>query len=110
MLNILQAALDGIGMSHLRIDGDVASGSARQALVEQFQSDSDIPVMLLTSGVGGLGLTLTAADRVVILDPSWNPASDNQVRRGLSFSIPLGTLPVTIRKEEGGRLVLLLLS
>lgn len=34
--------------------------------------------MLLTSGVGGLGLTLTAADRVVILDPSWNPSTDNQ--------------------------------
>jgi SNF2 family DNA or RNA helicase len=29
--------------------------------------------------VGGLGLTLTAADRVVIVDPSWNPAVDNQV-------------------------------
>lgn len=28
--------------------------------------------------VGGLGLTLTAADRVVIVDPSWNPAQDNQ--------------------------------
>lgn len=28
--------------------------------------------------VGGLGLTLTAADRVVIVDPSWNPATDNQ--------------------------------
>lgn len=28
--------------------------------------------------VGGLGLTLTAADRVIIVDPSWNPAVDNQ--------------------------------
>jgi hypothetical protein len=28
--------------------------------------------------VGGLGLTLTAANRVVIVDPSWNPATDNQ--------------------------------
>ena len=39
---------------------------------------ADIPLFLLTSQVGGLGLTLTAADRVIILDPSWNPASDNQ--------------------------------
>ncbi len=28
--------------------------------------------------VGGLGLTLTAADRVIIVDPAWNPATDNQ--------------------------------
>jgi len=33
---------------------------------------------LLHQQVGGLGLTLTAADRVVIVDPSWNPATDNQ--------------------------------
>jgi DNA excision repair protein ERCC-6-like len=28
--------------------------------------------------VGGLGLTITAADRVIIVDPAWNPAVDNQ--------------------------------
>ena len=28
--------------------------------------------------MGGVGLTLTAADRVVIFDPSWNPATDSQ--------------------------------
>lgn len=51
---------------------------AAQALVTQFQTQADIPVFLLTSQVGGLGLTLTAADRVIILDPSWNPSLDNQ--------------------------------
>jgi SNF2 family DNA or RNA helicase len=35
-------------------------------------------VFLLTSQVGGLGLTLTAADRVIIVDPAWNPSVDNQ--------------------------------
>jgi hypothetical protein len=34
--------------------------------------------VLLPLQVGGLGLTLTAANRVVIVDPSWNPATDNQ--------------------------------
>ena len=28
--------------------------------------------------MGGLGLTITAADRVIIVDPAWNPATDNQ--------------------------------
>lgn len=49
-----------------------------QELVDTFQTQKDIPVFLLTSQVGGLGLTLTAADRVVILDPAWNPSLDNQ--------------------------------
>lgn len=49
-----------------------------QELVDTFQMQEDIPVFLLTSQVGGLGLTLTAADRVVILDPAWNPSLDNQ--------------------------------
>lgn len=38
----------------------------RQARVQQFQGSSSIPVFLLTSQVGGLGLTLTAADRVIM--------------------------------------------
>ena len=51
---------------------------SRQDLVAKFQSRSDIPVFLLTSQVGGLGLTLTAADRVIVVDPAWNPSTDNQ--------------------------------
>ena len=49
-----------------------------QERVQRFQTDSTIPIFLLTSQVGGLGLTLTAADRVIILDPAWNPSVDNQ--------------------------------
>lgn len=49
-----------------------------QALVQEFQTTHDIPVFLLTTQVGGLGLTLTAADRVIIVDPAWNPSTDNQ--------------------------------
>ena len=51
---------------------------AKQALVQEFQTRDDIPVFLLTTQVGGLGLTLTAADRVIIVDPAWNPSVDNQ--------------------------------
>uniref|UniRef100_A0A383VXK8 Uncharacterized protein n=1 Tax=Tetradesmus obliquus TaxID=3088 RepID=A0A383VXK8_TETOB len=79
MLDILQAAVVARGWSFCRIDGSMASTDARQVEVERFQAaGSSIPVFLLTTQVGGLGLTLTAANRVVIVDPSWNPATDNQ--------------------------------
>ncbi|CAG9465715.1 unnamed protein product [Pedinophyceae sp. YPF-701] len=78
MLDILEADVRARGWRFCRIDGTVSSVKARQAEVDKFQSDTNIPLFLLTSGVGGLGLTLTAADRVVIVDPSWNPATDNQ--------------------------------
>lgn len=77
MLNILESAIISKGWKYLRIDGSVSS-SERQNRVNQFQNDDTIPVFLLTSHVGGLGLTLTGADRVVIVDPSWNPSVDSQ--------------------------------
>ena len=46
--------------------------------MQQFQQDASVLVFLLTTGVGGVGLTLTAADRVIIVDPAWNPQVDNQ--------------------------------
>ena len=43
-----------------------------------FNADPTIAVCLLSTGVGAHGLTLTAATRVVVFDPSWNPAVDAQ--------------------------------
>ena len=64
-------------MTHLISDGSVAHDE-RAARVDAFNEDDTHIVMLLTTQVGGLGLTLTGADRVVVLDPSWNPAEDAQ--------------------------------
>lgn len=62
---------------YLRIDGDTEIAS-RESLCQQFNSDPSIFCCLLTTKVGGFGLNLTGANRVVILDPDWNPANDNQ--------------------------------
>lgn len=65
------------GYNFLRIDG-TTKACDREKFVNEFQAYDNIPIFLLTSQVGGLGITLTGADRVVIVDPAWNPSTDNQ--------------------------------
>lgn len=62
----------------MRIDGGVTDRKERQRRITQFQKDATISCFLLTTGVGGVGLNLTGADRVVLIDPAWNPAKDAQ--------------------------------
>ena len=50
----------------------------RQALVERFQEDEDVPFFVLSLKAGGVGLNLTAASHVVHFDRWWNPAVENQ--------------------------------
>jgi hypothetical protein len=46
--------------------------------MDEFNSDESIFCFLLTTRVGGLGVNLTGADRVVLFDPDWNPSTDIQ--------------------------------
>ncbi|XP_010911175.1 SNF2 domain-containing protein ENL1 [Elaeis guineensis] len=77
MLNLIQEALILEGYKFLRIDG-TTKVSDREKIVKDFQEGAGAPIFLLTSQVGGLGLTLTKADRVIVVDPAWNPSTDNQ--------------------------------
>lgn len=54
--------------------------SQRFGIVQQFNQDPSISVMLLTTSVGGLGLNLTAADTVIFMEHDWNPMKDLQVK------------------------------
>ncbi len=56
------------------------SGSTnnRQEIVEKFQNDSNVKVLIMTLKTGGVGLNLTSADMVYIYDPWWNVAAENQ--------------------------------
>ncbi|KAG1666532.1 hypothetical protein FOA52_014429 [Chlamydomonas sp. UWO 241] len=65
------------GVSFLRLDGSLDS-SARFGVVQRFNADPTIDVLLLTTAVGGLGLNLTSADTVVFLEHDWNPMKDLQ--------------------------------
>ncbi|KAJ4804749.1 Protein CHROMATIN REMODELING 24 [Rhynchospora pubera] len=77
MLDLIQDALWSEGYKLLRIDGTTKIAE-REKIVKDFQEGNGAPIFLLTTQVGGLGLTLTKADRVIVVDPAWNPSMDNQ--------------------------------
>jgi superfamily II DNA or RNA helicase len=64
-------------VKHLRMDGQVPP-SKRQALVDAFNADASVGLLLLTTKVGGVGLNLTGADTVIFLEHDWNPMQDLQ--------------------------------
>ncbi|XP_040855736.1 DNA excision repair protein ERCC-6-like [Ochotona curzoniae] len=78
ILNIIERLLKNRHFKLLRIDGTVTHLLEREKRINLFQQNKDYSVFLLTTQIGGVGLTLTAATRVVIFDPSWNPATDAQ--------------------------------
>ncbi|KAF2445073.1 DNA repair and recombination protein RAD26 [Karstenula rhodostoma CBS 690.94] len=80
MLDILQKYLDRIPeINYRRMDGETPIAK-RQDLVDEFNNDPNLHVFLLTTKVGGLGVNLTGANRVIIYDPDWNPSTDIQAR------------------------------
>lgn len=87
MLNILQQLLDsmnkegtiGKDINYMRMDGSTPI-IRRQELVDEFNTNPKYNVFLLTTRVGGLGVNLTGASRVIIYDPDWNPSTDLQAR------------------------------
>jgi len=60
-----------------RLDGSVPI-TERQMVVDQFNQDERISILLLTTKVGGLGLNLTGANTVIFLEHDWNPQNDLQ--------------------------------
>ena len=74
MSDILAKALCEEGLGSVRIDGSV-TGKERQRIIDYFNTKPQAPpIALLTTRACGTGVTLTGADRVIIHDPSWNPA------------------------------------
>ncbi|MEO9477196.1 MAG: DEAD/DEAH box helicase [Cyclobacteriaceae bacterium] len=74
-LKILENHLQGEDINYAYLDGSVKD---RQAQVEKFQENDHIRVFLISLKAGGLGLNLTEADYVFLLDPWWNPAAEAQ--------------------------------
>ncbi|KAK9467494.1 hypothetical protein V1512DRAFT_237084 [Lipomyces arxii] len=64
-------------VTYMRLDGSV-DARKRQDVVQIFNNDPSIDVLLLTTHVGGLGLNLTGADTVIFVEHDWNPMKDLQ--------------------------------
>lgn len=75
MLSLVRKRLDELGIRYAYLDGQTRN---RKQVVEQFQEDPDLQVFLISLKAGGVGLNLTAAEYVFILDPWWNPAVEAQ--------------------------------
>ena len=67
--------MDTEGVIYEYLDGSTRD---RQTCVERFQNDADCGLFLISLKAGGLGLNLTAAEYVFLLDPWWNPAVEAQ--------------------------------
>ncbi|XP_037288295.1 DNA excision repair protein ERCC-6 isoform X6 [Rhipicephalus microplus] len=79
MLVILERFVQDQGYNYMVMTGATPIAS-RQPFINKFNGDPSVFVFLLTTRVGGLGVNLTGADRVVIYDPDWNPSTDTQAR------------------------------
>jgi superfamily II DNA or RNA helicase len=75
LLSILKAKLDDEGIAYEYLDGKTRD---RESRVRRFQEDRGCPLFLISLKAGGVGLNLTAADYVFLLDPWWNPAAETQ--------------------------------
>jgi superfamily II DNA or RNA helicase len=75
LLALVRKRLDQRKIVYEYLDGQTRD---RQQRVDRFQTDPACPLFLISLMAGGLGLNLTAADYVFILDPWWNPAVEAQ--------------------------------
>lgn len=77
MLQLIKAEFEKAGITYCYLDGKT-SLSQRKEQVTQFQEDENIKAFLISLKAGGVGLNLTVADYVYLVDPWWNPAAEQQ--------------------------------
>lgn len=77
MLALIRKRLEELGVKYEYFDGST-SATDRQVAIDSFQNNEEVRVFLISLKAGGVGLNLTAADYVYIVDPWWNPAVEQQ--------------------------------
>ncbi|XP_061784717.1 SWI/SNF-related matrix-associated actin-dependent regulator of chromatin subfamily A containing DEAD/H box 1A [Nerophis lumbriciformis] len=77
MLDIVEVLLKHLKQRYVRMDGSTPIAD-RIFLIDEFNTDSDIFIFLLSTRAGGLGINLTSANVVILHDIDWNPYNDKQ--------------------------------
>lgn len=77
MLSLIRKTLDEKGIPYAYFDGSTSSAD-REKAIKNFQENDECRIFLISLKAGGIGLNLTAADYVYIVDPWWNPAVEQQ--------------------------------
>lgn len=77
MLALIKEKMKELGVDYEYFDGST-SAPDREKAIQRFQNDENCRVFLISLKAGGVGLNLTAADYVYIVDPWWNPAVEQQ--------------------------------
>lgn len=77
MLQIIKEEFEKAGITYCYLDGKT-SLNKRKEQVTQFQEDEGVKAFLISLKAGGVGLNLTVADYVYLVDPWWNPAAEQQ--------------------------------
>ena len=74
---ILSRELDKMDIKHFILDG-TTKAKMRMEMVQEFNSNTDIKVFIISLKAGGTGLNLTGADMVIHMDPWWNSSAELQ--------------------------------
>ncbi|KAI9513071.1 SNF2 family N-terminal domain-containing protein [Russula earlei] len=107
MLDRVEDALDGARIRYDRLDGTMKREDRSRAM-DALKNDPGCEVLLVSLKAGGVGLNLTAAQRVYLMDPYWNPAVENQavdrIHR-LGQTRPVTTVKLIIENSIEARLL-----
>uniref|UniRef100_A0A093VGA7 Putative SWI/SNF-related matrix-associated actin-dependent regulator of chromatin subfamily A member 3-like 1 n=1 Tax=Talaromyces marneffei PM1 TaxID=1077442 RepID=A0A093VGA7_TALMA len=76
-LDLIGKHLSSANIEYARIDGKTPL-SQRQKILDSFDRTRNIPILIMTTGTGALGLNLKSVNRVFIIEPQWNPAVESQ--------------------------------
>ncbi|KAJ7596860.1 SNF2 family DNA-dependent ATPase [Mycena floridula] len=107
MLDKIEDALEAAGIRYDRLDGTMKRDERTKAM-DALKHDPSCEVLLVSLKAGGVGLNLTAAQRVYLMDPYWNPAVENQavdrIHR-LGQTRPVTTIKLIIENSIEARLL-----
>ena len=76
-LDIIKKYFNRKNLDYSYIDGSLNAGKRKEE-INTFQENEDRKIFLLSLKAGGVGINLTSADYVILFDPWWNPAVENQ--------------------------------